>query len=444
MAENPSTLATLECCPPLEKDDACDVLDFRYRLPHFTTVATDRVSHTVQVEVVLHYRLTRCPGPLLLGDPIYSTTLLPGEKVRLFTSDRRTRFTFDSETKLSYRTEQTSEEQFYMSSMADMMSDLTVVDKSHGTNSSSGSFQTHGEVSNVFEDIFSDPSMDVNGSYNAQSTSDFARELTQHASASSRRSEQATRAATSTSIGEVSTRSHAEGESEDHFESSSREFSNPNRCHAVTFLFYRINKRQTIKFTLETVERRIVDPAGSTKVVNNRFVAEGAVSVIPAGVLATDKERLEVESIGRQAGAAERVAPPAPGQAVSPVGVALLVAQFQQAPLPNDLRKAALDQVDKDLVDTGLLDKVGGLVSKSAQQEFSFSQESSIPTPGVIVKGCLDECDVCEPDLKKEIELELKRKELENELLKKQIDLLEKSQEYRCCPEGEEEAPETP
>src|SRR6266581_4031253 len=378
MAENPSTLATLECCPPLEKDDACDVLDFRYRLPHFTTVATDRVSHTVQVEVVLHYRLTRCPGPLLLGDPIYSTTLL------------------------------------------------------------------HGEVSNVFEDIFSDPSMDVNGSYNAQSTSDFARELTQHASASSRRSEQATRAATSTSIGEVSTRSHAEGESEDHFESSSREFSNPNRCHAVTFLFYRINKRQTIKFTLETVERRIVDPAGSTKVVNNRFVAEGAVSVIPAGVLATDKERLEVESIGRQAGAAERVAPPAPGQAVSPVGVALLVAQFQQAPLPNDLRKAALDQVDKDLVDTGLLDKVGGLVSKSAQQEFSFSQESSIPTPGVIVKGCLDECDVCEPDLKKEIELELKRKELENELLKKQIDLLEKSQEYRCCPEGEEEAPETP
>jgi hypothetical protein len=36
------------------------------------------------------------------------------------------------------------------------------------------------------------------------------------------------------------------------------------------------------------VERRIVDPAGSTKVVNNRFVAEGAVSVIPAGVLATD------------------------------------------------------------------------------------------------------------------------------------------------------------
>jgi hypothetical protein len=31
------------------------------------------------------------------------------------------------------------------------------------------------------------------------------------------------------------------------------------------------------------------------------------------------------------------------------------------------------------------------------------------------------------------------RKKLENELLKKQIDLLEKSQEYRCCPVNSEE-----
>ena len=47
----------------------------------------------------------------------------------------------------------------------------------------------------------------------------------------------------------------------------------------------------------------------------------------------------------------------------------------------------------------------------------------------MIVKGCLDECDVCEPQLKKRIELELK-------LFERQIELLEKSQEYRCCPKG--------
>jgi hypothetical protein len=30
---------------------------------------------------------------------------------------------------------------------------------------------------------------------------------------------------------------------------------------------------------------------------------------------------------------------------------------------------------------------------------------------------------------------------LENDLLKKRIELLEKSQEYRCCPADEEETP---
>jgi hypothetical protein len=52
------------------------------------------------------------------------------------------------------------------------------------------------------------------------------------------------------------------------------------------------------------------------------------------------------------------------------------------------------------------------------------------------VRGCLDECMVCEPELMRETELELERKKLENDLLKRQIELLDKAQEYRCCPEG--------
>ena len=41
---------------------------------------------------------------------------------------------------------------------------------------------------------------------------------------------------------------------------------------------------------------------------------------------------------------------------------------------------------------------------------------------------------VCEPELSREIELDLERKHLENELLKRRIELLDKEQEYRCCP----------
>ena len=69
----------------------------------------------------------------------------------------------------------------------------------------------------------------------------------------------------------------------------------------------------------------------------------------------------------------------------------------------------------------------------------AWEKTFSLPTPGVMVKGCLDDCNVCEPELEKQIQLELENKQLQNKLLQKQIDLLEKSQEYRCCPAAETE-----
>ena len=55
------------------------------------------------------------------------------------------------------------------------------------------------------------------------------------------------------------------------------------------------------------------------------------------------------------------------------------------------------------------------------------------------MKGCLDECNICEATLMQELALDFAHKQLVNELLKKQIDLLEKSQEFRSCPVGSEE-----
>src|SRR5262249_57774759 len=92
---------------------------------------------------------------------------------------------------------------------------------------------------------------------------------------------ESTRKAHSLSVGEVSTREHKQGESEDHFESSSREFSNPNQCHAVMFLFYRINKIETIKFELIAIERRVLDSAAPTPVLANPIRAVGQISTVP-------------------------------------------------------------------------------------------------------------------------------------------------------------------
>jgi hypothetical protein len=441
-----TNLMEVPCCPPLSKDLVCDVLDFHYRLTHPTTVVAG--NRRVQVEVLIHARFERCPGPMTLGDLVYSTTLLPGEKVRLFTSDRRSRFTFDSSTKVSYRNEQTSEERYYTASMHDFMSDVSVRDSGSASSSNRGSAKGHAGTSGAIQSFFGGASVDVSGSYEASSTSEFLRELSQHASSSDRRAEMGTRAASSVSVGEVSSRTHTEGESSDHFESASREFSNPNKCHAVTFFFYQINKTQTVRFKIVAIQRRVIDPAADTRITNNPFVADGDVSAIPNAVLATDTNRLQVEEIGRASELARMRAPATGAGAGSATGAAAGFASTRLAaaevtPIPVAAKVRALAQVDSALQKQGLIDKRGQVTDQTVA-ELSFERVSSLPTPGLLVKGCLDECDICEPSLDREIELNLERKALENELLKKQIELLEKSQEYRCCPADEEEVLATP
>ncbi|WP_196161290.1 hypothetical protein [Reinekea sp. G2M2-21] len=417
------------CCPEFVEGKKCDYLDFVYRLNHQTDVRLENRAVPVTVETAIHIRVERCTGPLQMGNLVYSTTLLPGEKVRLFTSDRRSRFSFDTESQLSYRHEQSSEERYYMDSMDSFMSDLESKDTTHSSSNSSGSASSKGGTSGFFESLFSGPSVSVSGSYNAASTRDFIRELGVHAQSSHNRSVQMTREANSTQVGEVQTRTHVEGESESHFESSSRLFENKNQCHAVTYLFYQIDKQQTTKVSVKAVNLRVVDQAGRTDVVNNPVVGDRKLSVIPAAVLATkaaEPEKLKLFEAS--------VLTPAQRYQIAPF--ALSASQSNQRPLENDIRNLALANVRNELMSNGVLDK-SGQVSKEVSAELNFEFSTSIPTAGVMVKGCLDDCSTCEDARKISIELDLKHKELRNQLLARKIELLEKSQEYRCCPESE-------
>lgn len=429
------TPATVSCCPQLEPCEVCDVLNFPYRLPFRPLVKSGDQQQIVPVEVTLRFRLTRCSGPLSLGDLIYSTTLLPGEKVQLYSSDRHSRFSFDSETKLSYHTETTSEESYYAAGMAYGMSNLNLLDTTNASSSFSSSSVSGGGGAGIDLGFFSIGGSASAGSYDANSTSKLAHSLSQHSESLQQHMEVSTRAASSTSVGEVATRTHQQGESEDQFESSSRTFSNPNRCHALTFLFYRINKCQTVKFELIGIDRRVDDPMAPTGVDLNPPKPVTGVSVLSSRVLATSSARLDVATRALQSVAVEQ------GDATRATG--FLAARTLpnvggQAAIPVNVRQAALKLVDADLINEGLIDK-NGQVTKAAQQALGWEKTMSIPTPGVLVKGCLDDCDACEPQLEKLYELEITRKDLENQLLAKQIALLEKSQEYRCCPADEEE-----
>jgi hypothetical protein len=436
------TLNQPECCPQLEPCDVCDTLDFRFRLPFRPLVD---VAGVVPVVVTLHFRLTRCSGPLSLGDILYSTTLLPGEQVRLFTSDRHSRFSFDSETKLSYYNHTTSEESYYMAGMANAVNNVSVNDHAAATSSFHSSSVSGGGGLGIDLGFISLGGSASGSSYDASSASTFARNLTQHADSSSRHVEVGTRAASSTQIGEVSSRTHTQGESEDQYESSSRVFSNPNRCHALTFQFYKLNKCQTIRWELVGIEREVLDSAAPTGITLNDPPPAGKVDVIPSSVLATAASRLDTERRARTSAAEEDAsASEATAVAGARFGVFAAATSVVAEAIATDVREAALKAVDHELAAEGLLAS-SGEVSPEARKLLGWERQIALPTAGVIVKGCLDECDVCEPSLDREIELDLERKQLENKLLKKQIDLLEKSQEYRCCPDGDEEtAPPSP
>jgi hypothetical protein len=429
----------LPCCPELQTDPICDVVDFRRRLV-FPTPVRGPQEQPIKVEVVLHTRFTRCPGPLALGEIAYSTTLLPGEKVRLATTDRRSRFSFDSETKLSYRSEQMSEEQYRLRALRTFMSDENTVDRGNDNYTEQGKWDFHGDASGSIGFFSAGADANARGSHSASSTRDYLREHRAHAEASDNQSVEATRKAHSVSVGEVSTRAHQQGESEDHFEAASREFANPNKCHAVTFMFYRLNKTETITFELVSIERRVIDPAAPTPVAANPFRAIGQVATVPQEVPATSLKRLEtldrsIDSDRKVQALALQPLPSANGRLNVLVNVGAAVGLGDATPLADALREKALAFATEQLIAQGLIDKQTGKVSKAAQEEFGYTRTTSLPTAGVIVKGCMDDCSICEPEVEKREALALTHLELQNQLLARQIELLEKSQEYRCCGE---------
>jgi hypothetical protein len=239
-------------------------------------------------------------------------------------------------------------------------------------------------------------------------------------------------------VGEVQSRAHAEGESESHLESSSRVFSNPNRCQAVTYFFYKINKLQVVRFRLVAVQRVLWDPTAPT-VPDRRIVPNltGNVAVMPQAVLATDKNRLDIERIARQA-AVEREQGTVGMAGVGAFSdVRFRASNLRAEPMAREVRTDALKAVDNELADEGIIDKATGEPSSELIRALSFESRVWLPTPGILVKGCLDECNTCEPALQRQIGLELEHQKLQNQLLSRQIELLDKAQEYRCCPGGE-------
>jgi len=374
-------LCKADCCPILHPYEACDELDFRYRLPFRRTVH----GQEVLVVVTLRFRLERCSGPLTLGNLLYTTTLLPGEQVRLLTTDRNSRFSFNEDTQAKGEEYNTSQESFFLAGMADSMSNLSVLEGASEDTAFRSQLEKSGSHSGLHLGW-----LDLGGwvsatSYDAEAAKRFASSLKEHAETSSRHVEASVRAARSLSISEVATRTQIQGQQQERYEAASRVFSNPNTCHAVTYLFYRIDKIETLRFKLVAIERKVYDPACPSGVSKHQYGSENGAGYGNNG---------------------------------------------HNGPVSYEVRDAALGQVANELKGEGIING-DGHCTREIVETLSWERVVRLPTPGVTVKACLDECNACEPERHRAIELELESQELENYKLRRQIELLERSEKYR-------------
>jgi hypothetical protein len=409
-----------DCCPGFDKKQLCEIMHFNYRLnyrPESHEFLEKFANFPVGIELKFNFTYKRCPGDLLQGDLVYSNTLLPGETVKLFTSDRRSKFTYDTASASANRNVQSSEESMQAQQMSDSMFDFDSKDNANSSYQNKSHVDGHADAGIDILGFGGEANM--SGNFNSSGSSQFAQELTQHAEAKHNESAMSTRKASSVSIGEAISRTHAEGSSEDQYESSSREFKNPNQCHAITFLFYQIDKIYKVDFELNSIAIRVYNrQSDNSRISASPFVPSNGIGVLSTQVLATSSE---IGQVNR-----------ASSLLTNRVNFNLPV-NNTETPLPKSVITTVTEIVKKELIEEGLLNRDGN-ISDSAKKQYSFHRSMALPTPGIMVKGCMDRCNICEPELQRARELDLQNKHLQNELLKKQIELLEQSQEYRCCP----------
>ncbi|MFV2014928.1 MAG: hypothetical protein ACC656_05850, partial [Candidatus Heimdallarchaeota archaeon] len=410
----------------LTNQPSCDKMLINYRLPQRVQVSDTLV---VEAEVLFRITIEQCRVGFELGDIAYTNTLFPGENVKLFTSDRFSRFTFDSESSLSYRNEQTTEEDYFFSSLYQSVTDIESKNEtsSSATNNTavSGNMDTSGAIGTV---LFG-ADVDMSGTYDAESTNNFSQELSYFVGNEINKNVKASKILNSVSIGEVMSRQHKEGESEDSFEASSRSFSNTNKCHAVTYYFYRINKVSTVKMSIEEIQIKVKDPVATTTIIKKPPFSTGQIAVVPTNVLATSTKRIEVEETARHSIEHAAANPQRLGiQPQASIGKIVENEKTEKEKISNDdsnidVKLKAKEILINDLTKSGLLQR--GKPSEQIVKQFSFEKRVSLPTPGFYVKGCLDDCSVCEEFQEEDFELDLEYKRLLNKKLRKEIECLD-------------------
>lgn len=338
---------------------AKDVIQRDFR--HLLWTDADGNELKAPVEVLVRTHLERTAGEYVLGDLVYTLSLLPGEQVQMFSTDRRTRFSVDTQTNIGFHASATFEDQMYLSAMDNFFGQLNASQWAHADAGTSGSFQSHGEASNAFESFFSGPEANMNGSFNVNSFADFVGGMSAQASTAHHMSATVTNTASAVSVGAVGIRNNIEGKVDTHVEMNYRSFRNPSRTRAVTFYFFQIRRMHRVRFSVESIT-----------------------------VSAPERTMFRLR--------------PKPGAATSASAPAELNVKPPNLSSYADFR-AAHAVVTQELVDRQLLTPIDGghVMPEHVRTRTSFDREFSLATPGLYVRGARDIGVVADPSLFREV-----------------------------------------
>lgn len=400
-------------CPPRqwEREHICDVsiLTYSFNL---------RVNNQL-VETTLRYRVERCTEDYVLSDLVHSVTLFPGEEVFLSTRSRHSVARFTEDASVSASQSSRSSDRVWMEAFKSMASNFSETDSgvshasSHSEYSKTG-VEGGGGVNLLFFSIGGGASH-ASGEFDASSSASFFNQINQHLESSVHQTNQVTRDTMSVSMSQVNSHRVSTSEQHEELEVSTRRFSNENMCHTVTHYFYQIAKRQRVKITLEDRSFRVLNRFASTSVRMKPFqmsIANNARMDFSNTAANPNNPNLAVAG-GLRDFARQTVSL---DQTVLQQGISVPFEAFQRE---EKERQAALEQAERML--------------EGQLKEYNHESVHLIPTEALYVESELGSCMICEPTLLAKHQYELERMRLENELLEKQISLLEKHKDYRCC-----------
>lgn len=408
-------------CPPRQfsREHICDISVLAYSF-------NIRVDNQL-VECTLRYQIERCTEDYVLSDLVHSITLFPGEEVFLSTRSRHSLTRFTEDTSVSANSVSRSSDRVWMEAFKSMATNYSETDASV-SKASSHSEYSQSNVSGGggfnFFGLFgaSGGASKTSGEFDASSSASFFQQINQHLTSSVHQTNQVTRDTMSVNMTQVNSHRESTLESKEELQVSTRRFRNDNECHTVTHFFWQIGKRQRVKVTF----------LGRTCRPLNTF-ANTAVTMKPFQMSVANNAKLNFDA---------KATDPAPG-----------VAQAGDANLRfNAFQNLTSDQISlqraasvpfatfaaEEKARQAALAKVDAML-KDQPNQFTHESVNIIPTEALYVESELGNCAICEPELVAKHVYELERMRLENELLEKQITLLEKHKDYRCCGNEEDE-----